>query len=292
MLKLFKLFNNKRLFILLIALVMFIVVMGFSLGPRKSLSWPENFLRDTTGFVQNLFYKPAGYVAGLFEDIGNLHNLAKENQRLKILAAQYARDKAQYNFIKAENVRLQKLNDFTEAQKQIYQYEYHIAQVLSLSTEPSNSTLVINLGSKDGVKPNMSVISVEGLVGVVSEVSNFTSTVKLMTMMDINDPNSQPPIAATVFNKEGETFGMVETYDQQTGMLKMNKIPVGNPVAEGDTIISSGIGGVYPRGMTIGTVESVDVGEYGLTSTATVKPSAEFQDWKELIVVFTQERAE
>lgn len=290
--KLFKLFNNKRLFILLIALVMFIVVMGFSLGPRKSLSWPENFLRDTTGFVQNLFYKPAGYVAGLFEDIGNLHNLAKENQRLKILAAQYARDKAQYNFIKAENVRLQKLNDFTEAQKQIYQYEYHIAQVLSLSTEPSNSTLVINLGSKDGVKPNMSVISVEGLVGVVSEVSNFTSTVKLMTMMDINDPNSQPPIAATVFNKEGETFGMVETYDQQTGMLKMNKIPVGNPVAEGDTIISSGIGGVYPRGMTIGTVESVDVGEYGLTSTATVKPSAEFQDWKELIVVFTQERAE
>ncbi|MCE3202778.1 rod shape-determining protein MreC [Paenibacillus sonchi] len=292
MLKLFKLFNNKRLFILLIALVMFIVVMGFSLGTRKSLSWPENFLRDTTGFVQNLFYKPAGYVAGLFQDIGNLHKLAEENKELKILAAQFAREKAQYNFIQAENVRLQKLNHFTEAQKQIYNYEYHIAQVLSLSTEPNNSTLVINLGSKDGVKPNMSVISVEGLVGVISEVSNFTSTVKLMTMMDVNDPNSQPPIAATVFNKEGNTFGMIESYDQQSGMLMMNKIPVGNPVAVGDTIISSGIGGVYPRGMTIGKVESVKVGEYGLTSTATVKPSAEFQDWKELIVVFTQERAE
>lgn len=271
---------------------MFIVVMGFSLGTRKSLSWPENFLRDTTGFVQNLFYKPAGYVAGLFQDIGNLHKLAEENKELKILAAQFAREKAQYNFIQAENVRLQKLNHFTEAQKQIYNYEYHIAQVLSLSTEPNNSTLVINLGSKDGVKPNMSVISVEGLVGVISEVSNFTSTVKLMTMMDVNDPNSQPPIAATVFNKEGNTFGMIESYDQQSGMLMMNKIPVGNPVAVGDTIISSGIGGVYPRGMTIGKVESVKVGEYGLTSTATVKPSAEFQDWKELIVVFTQERAE
>nr|WP_269847324.1 rod shape-determining protein MreC [Paenibacillus sonchi] len=280
------------MFILLIALVMFIVVMGFSLGTRKSLSWPENFLRDTTGFVQNLFYKPAGYVAGLFQDIGNLHKLAEENKELKILAAQFAREKAQYNFIQAENVRLQKLNHFTEAQKQIYNYEYHIAQVLSLSTEPNNSTLVINLGSKDGVKPNMSVISVEGLVGVISEVSNFTSTVKLMTMMDVNDPNSQPPIAATVFNKEGNTFGMIESYDQQSGMLMMNKIPVGNPVAVGDTIISSGIGGVYPRGMTIGKVESVKVGEYGLTSTATVKPSAEFQDWKELIVVFTQERAE
>lgn len=292
MLKLFKLFNNKRLFILLITLVMFIVVMGFSLGTRKSLSWPENFLRDTTGFVQNLFYKPAGYVAGLFQDIGNLHDLAEENERLKIVAAQYAREKAQYNFIQAENVRLEKLNHFTEAQKQIYNYEYRIAQVLSLSTEPNNSTLVINLGSKDGVKPNMSVISVEGLVGVISKVSNFTSTVKLMTMMDVNDPNSQPPIAATVFNKEGNTFGMIESYDQQSGMLMMNKIPVGNPVAVGDTIISSGIGGIYPRGMTIGKVESVKVGEYGLTSTATVKPSAEFEDWKELIVVFTQERVE
>jgi rod shape-determining protein MreC len=111
-------------------------------------------------------------------------------------------------------------------------------------------------------------------------------------MMDINDPNSQSPIAATVLDKEGQTFGMIESYDQQTGMLMMNKIPAGNPVAEGDTIISSGIGGLYPRGLTIGTVQSVKVGEFGLTSTAIVKPLAGFQDWKELIVVFTEERAE
>ncbi|SDM29602.1 rod shape-determining protein MreC [Paenibacillus jilunlii] len=290
--KLFKLFNNKRLFILLIALVMFIVVMGFSLGTRKSLSWPENFLRDTTGFVQNLFYKPAGYVAGLFQDIGNLHELAEENEELKILAAQFAREKAQYNFIKAENEWYKKELKFTTAQKNLYNYDYRIANVVSLTTEPSNNTLVIDLGAKDGIKLNMSVTSVEGLVGVISQVSNFTSTVKLMTMMDVNDPNSQPPIAATVFNKEGKTFGMIESYDQQSGMLMMNKIPVGDPIAVKDKIISSGIGGVYPRGMIIGTVESVKVGEYGLTSTAIIKPAAGFQDWKELFVVFTQERAE
>ncbi len=271
---------------------MFIVVMGFSLGTRKSLSWPENFLRDTTGFVQNLFYKPAGYVAGLFQDIGNLHELAEENEELKILAAQFAREKAQYNFIKAENEWYKKELKFTTAQKNLYNYDYRIANVVSLTTEPSNNTLVIDLGAKDGIKLNMSVTSVEGLVGVISQVSNFTSTVKLMTMMDVNDPNSQPPIAATVFNKEGKTFGMIESYDQQSGMLMMNKIPVGDPIAVKDKIISSGIGGVYPRGMIIGTVESVKVGEYGLTSTAIIKPAAGFQDWKELFVVFTQERAE
>lgn len=270
---------------------MFIVVMGFSLGQRKALSWPENFLRDTTGFVQNLFYKPAGYVAGLFQDIGNLHDLAEENKELKILAAQYARDKAQYNFIKNENESYKIKLHFTEAQSNLYNYEYHITNVVSVTTEPSNNTLVIDLGAKDGIRLNMSVTSVEGLVGVISNVSNFTSTVKLMTMMDIHDPNSQPPIAATVFNKEGETFGMIENYDQQTGMLMMNKIPAGDPIAKDDIIISSGSGGVYPRGMTIGTVQEVKTGDY-LTSTAIIKPAAGFQDWKELFVVFTEERAE
>lgn len=288
----FKLFNNKRLFILLITLVAFIVLMGFSLGQRKSLSWPENFLRDTTGFVQKLFYKPAGYIAGFFEDIGNLHDLAEENKRLKILAAQYARDMAQFNFIKAENEDYKKDLKFTQAQTNLYNYEYHIANVVSVTTEPGNNTLVIDLGARDGIRLNMSVISTEGLVGVISNVSNFTSTVKLMTMMDINDPNSQPPIAATAMNKEAKTFGMVEKYDQQSGMLLMNKIPVGDPIAKGDLIISKGTGGVYPRGMTIGKVEEVKVGQFGLTSTAIIKPSAGFQDWKELFVVFTEERVE
>ncbi|WP_238652087.1 rod shape-determining protein MreC [Paenibacillus piscarius] len=290
--RLFKLFNNKRLFILLITLVAFIVLMGFSLGPRKSLSWPENFLRDTTGFVQKLFYKPAGYIAGFFEDIGNLRDMAEENKRLKILMAQYARDKAQYNFVMSKNEELEVALKFTEAQRNLYKYEYHIANVVSVTTEPGNNTLVIDLGSKDGIRLNMSVTSTEGLVGVISNVSNFTSTVKLMTMMDIHDPNSQPPIAATAVNKEGKTFGMIESYDQKTGMLLMNKIPVGDPIAKDDKIISSGSGGTYPRGMTIGIVEEVKISQFGLTSTAIIKPAAGFQDWKELFVVFTEERVE
>ncbi|WP_239004633.1 rod shape-determining protein MreC [Paenibacillus tepidiphilus] len=288
----FKLFNNKRLFILLITLVSFIVLMGFSLGSRKSLTWPENFVRDTTGFVQNLFYKPAGYVAGLFQDIANLHDLAEENERLHLMVAQYTREKAQYNFIKAANERYMEELKFKKAQKELYDFELYIAQVISLTTEPSNNSIVLDLGSKDGIKPNMSVVSTEGLVGVISQVSNFTSTVKLMTMMDVNDPNSQPAISATVLNKEGQSFGMIEGFDTQSGMLQMNKIPVGDPIAVGDIVISSGVGGLYPRGLTIGEVKEVKIGQFGYTSTAIIDPAADFQDWKELFVVFTEERVE
>lgn len=288
MLKLFKLLGNKRLFVILIGLVMFVALMGFTLGPRTSLSWPEKFLRDTVGFVQNIFYKPAGYIAGLFEDVGNLKDIHEENEQLKIALAQYTREKARFNFMESQNEQLKKDLHFTIAQSEKYNYEYHIAQVVSVNTDPNNRSLVIDIGERDGVKVDMSVTSVEGLVGVVSKVSNFTSTVKLITTMDVKDPNTNA-IAATALNKQDKTFGIIESYDEKTGTLLMTGIKQDDPLIKGDTIVSSGSGGLYPQGMIIGTVDSVQVGEMGLLRTAIISPSASFVDWKQLFVVFTPE---
>lgn len=267
---------------------MFVALMGFTLGPRTNLSWPEKFLRDTVGFVQNIFYKPAGYIAGLFEDIGNMNDIHKENEQLKIALAQYTREKAQFNFMEAENKTLQEALHFTETQLEKYNYEFHIAQVVSVNTDPNNRSLVIDIGGRDGVKVDMSVTSVDGLVGVVSKVSNFTSTVKLITTMDVKDPNTNA-IAATALNSQDKTFGIIESYDEKTGKLLMTGIKQEDPLKKGDTIVSSGSGGLYPRGMIIGTVDSVQVGEMGLLRTAIISPSASFVDWKQLFVVFTPE---
>ena len=80
MLQLFKPLGNKRLFIMLIGLVAFIAIMGFTLGPRASLSWPEKFVKDTVGFVQSVFYKPVAYIAGFFEDVRNMKAIYEENE--------------------------------------------------------------------------------------------------------------------------------------------------------------------------------------------------------------------
>lgn len=288
MLKLFKLLSNKRLFIMLIGLILFIAVMGFTLGPRTSLSWPEKFVKDTVGFVQYIFYKPAGAIAGFFEDISNLRNLQKENEELKIALAHYTRDKARFNWIEQENARLQNDLDFTNAQKEQYNYTWKIAHVISVNDDPVNRTIVLNIGGREGVKEGMAVSSAEGLVGVVSHVSNFTSTVKLVTTMDAMDPNSNG-IAVTAQGKENEVFGVIETYDLSSGTFQMSRIEDPKPLAKDDLIVSSGIGGVFPRGMIIGKVLDIQVGEYGLTYTATVKPAASFTDWKELFVVFEPE---
>lgn len=285
--KLFKLLGNKRLFVILIALVMFIALMGFTLGPRATLSWPEKFLRDTVGFVQNIIYKPAGYVAGLFKDIGNMREIYEENQRLKIALAQYTREKAKYNFIEEHNNQLEEDLKFTRAQKERFNYTYHIAQVISVNADPVNKTLVIDLGERDGVKVGQSVISIKGMVGVISHVSNFTSTVKLITAMDAKDPNSNG-IAVTSMNNH-QTFGIVESYDEATQTLLMTQIKQDDPIKRGDTIVSLGDTDKYPRGLIIGEVVNVQESKFGKTKTATIKPAAEFQDWKQLFVVFTPE---
>lgn len=288
MLDLFKLLGNKRLFIMLIGLILFIAVMGFTLGPRTSLSWPEKFVKDTVGFVQYIFYKPASAIAGFFEDISNLRNLQQENEELKIALAHYTRDKALFNWIEQENARLKDELDFTKAQKEQYDYTWKIAHVISVNDDAVNRTIVLNIGGREGVREGMAVSSAEGLVGVVSHVSNFTSTVKLVTTMDARDPNSNG-IAVTAQGKENEVFGVIETYDLANGTFQMSRIEDPDPLAVGDLIVSSGIGGVFPRGMIIGEVLDIQVGEYGLTYTATVKPAASFTDWKELFVVFEPE---
>ncbi|GIO87137.1 cell shape-determining protein MreC [Paenibacillus faecis] len=287
MLKLFKLLGNKRLFILLMGLILFIAIMGFTLGSRAGLSWPEKFVKDTVGFVQYVFYKPTSYVAGLIKDISELHALQEENEELKIALSHYTRDKARFNWIEQEYTRLQNDLHFTEEQKKLYKYDWKIAQVISVNDDPVNQTIVVNLGSREGVKEGMAVHSSKGLVGIVSRVSTLTSTVKLITTMDARDPNSNG-IAVTAQGKENSVFGVIESYDKKSGTFLMSRIEDPKPLAKEDLIVSSGVGGVFPRGMIIGKVKEVKVGEFGLTYTATITPAASFTDWKELFIVFPE----
>lgn len=291
MLKLFKLLGNKKLFILLVGLILFIALMGFTLTNRTSLSWPEKFVRDTVGFVQGVFYKPASYMAGLFEDIGNLDNLYEENQQLKLTAAQYLLQQASYNKLVQLNKSYKEDLKFTQQQLAQNQFDLHIANVTSVDTDADTGTIVIDLGQNDGVRKDMPVISIKGMVGIISETSPFHSTVKLLTTLDPLDSNSKA-IAATVVGKENESFGMIESYDKATGMLTMTQIKENDPLKKGDEIVSSGSGGLFPSGMIIGKVVSRQVGDFGLTNTATIQPAADFKDWKEVFVVYTKETKE
>ncbi|SFS58378.1 rod shape-determining protein MreC [Paenibacillus lignilyticus] len=289
--KLFNWMRNKRMFVLMIVFILFVAVMGFSIGDRKKLTWPENFSLDSTAFLQEWMYRPAGYVAELFKDLSNLHAIYKENEELRIAAAAYARDSIKYNFVEAKNKELQEMLNFTERQKQLYNYKYLIAQVVAVGNDPYSETIRINLGSKDGIKINMVVVTDKGLVGLVNRVDPFFSSVMPITKLSETSPDTKA-IAATVLGKEKDSFGIVDNYHSDTGKLSMSKISEHDPLTKGDTIITSGQGNVFPRGMVIGTVDSSQVGDFGLTYTATITPAADFDHLTEVFVVQLPETGE
>lgn len=276
--------RNKRMFMLMIGLILFIAIIGFSLSDRKELTWPEKFLKDTSGFVQQWFYKPAGAIAGFFEDLRNLRDIYEENEQLRLTAAAYARDKVKYNFIQKENERLERDLNFTEQQKQMNDYNYLIAHVISVSNDANNRTMNINLGSNNGIKPDMAVTTVDGLVGLVSSVTPFTSTITPITELSEESP-TYGSIAATIEGREDESFGILSSYNKETGRLVMTRIAETDKMEIGDTVITSGLGGVYPRGIRVGTVETKEVGDFGLTYTASVKLFTSFDHLTEVFVV-------
>lgn len=278
--------RNKRLFILMIGLIVFIALMGFTLG-RKKLTWPEKFINDGIGTVQGVFYRPVGAVADFFRDLGRLSDVYKENELLRQTVAQYTQDQIRFNMLEAENKRLQEELNFTERQKQLDNYRYLIAQVVGSTSNPYEKTIKINLGSRDGVKPDMAITTVDGLVGIVSRVSTFTSTVKLITDLD-ESSSAGMPISATALGKETQSFGIIE-YNEETSKLQMTKIDERDPLAVGDKVITSGLGNVFPKGIIIGTVDSRQVGDFGLTHTAVITPAAKFDHLREVFVVVVPE---
>jgi rod shape-determining protein MreC len=290
----FRLLGNKKLLTLLLALMVFIALMGLTLSRRSELTWPERVIKDTVAWTQGWLYKPARYAAGFFRDVEDLKNTYKENKQLKKTLAQYAQDTMRLNMLEAQNKHLQEILGFTERQKNADNYQYMVAEVISVSPDPYSNTVNINLGSLDGIKENMAVMSVEGLIGRVSRVSNFTSSVQLLVDMNTESGGGsaerqlEKGIAATVLGKEDKVFGTIEYYSNEEQGLIMTRI---NQISEmslevGDTVVTSALGQIFPKGLVIGEITGKRVGDFGINYVATVKPKAtDFRHLREVLVV-------
>lgn len=284
-----KLLGNKRLLILMLGLICFIALMGLTLGKRERLTWPEKFITDTVSWTQGLFYKPAGYIAGFFEDMGQLRTIFEENKVLKQTLTKYARDTTRLNDLEQQNKRLQEALGFTERQKQSNNYTFRIAEVVAVNPDLLNNTVRINLGEKDGVKPNMAVMSVDGLVGRVKQVSSFYSNVQLLKGIDDTSDDSKA-IAVTVKGRENESFGIIESYDREKQKLIMTKIDPNDKLAVGDVVITSGLGQIFPKGIEVGKVISREPGNFGISHVAVIQPFAAFDHLREVFVVIVPEQ--
>lgn len=270
-------FMNKRLIILLVSIIILVALIGFSLKERDQLSWPEQFIKDTTGWVQSAVSRPTHYVAGFFENLQDLQNTYTENKELKKRLDELARLESEVQTLKKDN---KELKEILGKKDSLSEFEPKQATVIGRNPDRWNELLTINKGTKDGIVSDMAVITANGLIGKVKSAQPFTSTVQLLSSMD---PTNR--ISAEIQGKEESYFGLIEGYDKDRGLLMLKRIPAEAKVEKGQNVISSGKGGVFPKNLPIGKVVEVAPAEYGLTQTAYIKPGANFYDIEHVMVV-------
>jgi len=266
---------NKRLIILLVSIIVLVALIGFSLRERSKLSWPEQFVKDTTGWVQSLVSKPTNFVAGFVENIQDLNNTYEENKELKSRIENLASLESQVQGLKKDN---KELRDVLGEKKTLRDYEPLPATVIGRNPDRWHEMIIIDKGKLNGIEKNMAVVTAKGLIGKVKSVTQFSSTVQLLSSMD---PKNR--ISAIIQGKEDE-YGLVEGYDKEKKLLMVKAIPSGAKIEKGQTVITSGLGDVFPKGLMIGKVVEVKQDQYGLNLTALVKPGADFYDIKTVMV--------
>ncbi|TYR82267.1 rod shape-determining protein MreC [Priestia megaterium] len=271
-------FLNKRLVILLVSIIVLVALIGFSLNGRKDVTWPEQFVKDTVGLVQATFHQPAQYVAGFFQNVGDLKRTYEENEVLKARLDERMQLEAKVNELQKENDKLRKQ---VEKESDLKKYDPIEATVIARNPDRWHEVIAIDKGKVHNVAENMAVITPGGLIGKVKHASQFTSTVQLISSSDRTNRVSAKIQAKT------PVYGLIEGYDEKEQALLLRRIPFDAEIKEKQKVVTSGLGGedgVFPSGLVIGEITKIEPDEYGLTKKAYVKPSTDLYDLDHVMV--------
>lgn len=228
--------------ITIIILIILVIVSNIKPG---DLSYAETALGKLVMPIQNgLTYLKNGLEGNdsFFDDI---NNLKEENDRLKEENSNLEKSLRELEIIKSENTTLK---EYLKIQEKYSEFETVPAYIINKDITNYNDVVVINVGKKDGIEANMAVISEKGLVGHVISVTDDTA--KVQTIIDASST-----VSSTITSSRYNIVlrGTLEKNDE----LKATFIPTDAVLTEGETIETSGLGGIYPKGILVGKVKRV-----------------------------------
>lgn len=236
----------------------------------KEFTAPHKFGLEIIGPLQTAITKVTNYTGSIWENYIALVHVRQENEQLRLELQQYKAANIEYREARATNMRLQKLLELKESLPP----PTLTAEIIGQDPSLWFRTLTINRGSSDGVQKGMPVVTVEGVVGQVLTSSPNYSKVLLAT-----DPNS----AIDVLTQRTRVQGIVKGLGRDAYAL--NYVLKSALVDEGDFILTSGLGGVFPKGLIVGTVSKVKKTRRGMFQEIEVKPAVDFTQLEHLIII-------
>lgn len=159
---------------------------------------------------------------------------------------------------------LLRLNNMTES---LSNFNYVNATVIERNREYWFNSLTINKGKDDGINLDMAVIDENGLIGRINSITNKTATVKLLTTNDTKNK-----ISALILNGDEKIYGIINGYDSKNNLLNL-VITNNSEVLKNSKVMTTGMGGVFPSNILIGTVNDTIKDDDGITKIVRIVPS-------------------
>lgn len=255
-------------------------VIAVALAVMSVLSNTSSPLANLMGVVASPFRAAYTAVATWFNDKQNYYAdvtaLQEENAALRQKIAQMEADIRQAQLDSAENRRLSELLELRQKRRD---FEFEAATITEHTVTNWTSSLTLNKGTLHGVEQNDCVINETGvLVGVVSQVGTNWCTV--LTTVD-----TDTSLGARVFRTGDLGLAQGDFSLMEEGRLRLAPLPADCQLLGGDLIETSGLGGYFPSGLVIGSVEEVQVDDSGAASYAVVSPGVAFDELTEVFII-------
>ncbi|MDR1677108.1 MAG: rod shape-determining protein MreC [Deltaproteobacteria bacterium] len=250
-----------------------LLLLSLSLRNRSNTALNRGSL-EVVGPVGSVFEGLAGWVEDVWLNYFQLISVKEENDSLKKMVERQNRQIVQLTEVRSANERLRKLLNF----KASADGQYLGAKIVAWDPGPWYQSMVINVGSIDGVLVNAPVATDVGLVGRVVEVTPHFSKVLLIT-----DPGS----GLDAFIQRNRVHGVIS--GSGVAQMSLDYVRKAEDVRPGDLVVTSGLDGVFPAGLAVGSVTLVDKKSLGLFLEAQINPSVDLNSLEEVLVKMDQQ---
>lgn len=270
-------YKNKKSGILgiVITIILLILIVIFSNGESNS-NFFENAATNLVMPIQNGLTYLKNKIGGNKTFFTDISKLKEENQQLKQKNSELEQSLRELENIKTQNETLTEYMNLTE---KYGEYKTIPGYVINKEISNYSKTIVINIGKKDGVKEKMTVIADKGLVGHVISVTE--NTAKVQTIID-----TASSVSCSMSTTK-DSIVCKGTLDEPSA-LKAMFIPTESNVIQGDSIETSGLGGIYPKGIHVGTIKKVTNTKNLTDRYAIVEAAVDFNKLDTVLVITNQ----
>lgn len=258
----------KVLLLLAVLIPLVLTVVASTIG-RKDLTLPHRLSLEVLGSVQYSIVRTLDFFENIWDHYLNLVNVSKENERLKAEVKKQMALNAEYREAAATNARLTKLLEL----ERTFDAPMLTAQIIGRDPSLWFKTLTVSKGSSAGITKGMPVLTLEGVVGQVSNVSPHYAKILLAT-----DPNS----AIDAIVQKNRTQGLIKG-DGKNFLL--HYVLKNSVINKKDHIITSGMGGIFPKGLPVGIVSEVIKSRRGMFQKIKVKPAVDFHSLEYVTII-------